>query len=298
MIAFAWPKQSGANGSRTQLCARIGASLCAGIGGHAGAVELAGLHFAHRPLRSSSAASRAWRPSTLPSGRIGLFQGYFDNAAEIAAQLGTSSDDLNRLYGLAVERWGRGAEQRIIGDYCSLLADPGNSTVRLSRSPLRAPPLYYFHGEHLTAAASVPRALFASGVETRVNEARIADIAMRNFSDEEASAFEGVLQVPLGSIVELAHGEPRDLDQWYDLLGLPFQEVTSDAAVIARAGELLDEGIRACLGRFGRPGATLSGGLDSSQVAVRALAAIPSGERLPTFTFHPEPGFDGRVPSG
>lgn len=31
---------------------------------------------------------------------------------------------------------------------------------------------------------------------------------------------------------------------------------------------------------------------------MRALAALPAGTKLPTFTFHPEEGFDGRVPRG
>ncbi|MGH8525323.1 MAG: asparagine synthase-related protein, partial [Gammaproteobacteria bacterium] len=72
----------------------------------------------------------------------------------------------------------------------------------------------------------------------------------------------------------------------------------SDADYIARASELLDEGVQACLAGFDKPGTTLSGGLDSPQVAVRALAALPEGQKLPTFTFHPEQGFDGRVPPG
>jgi asparagine synthase (glutamine-hydrolysing) len=58
---------------------------------------------------------------------------------------------------------------------------------------------------------------------------------------------------------------------------------------------LLDEGVRACLAGFRHPGTTLSGGLDTPQVALRALAALPNDQRLPTFTFHPEPGYDERV---
>ena len=74
------------------------------------------------------------------------------------------------------------------------------------------------------------------------------------------------------------------------------QVVGTDDEVVARVGELLDEGVRACIAGFDRPGSTLSGGLDSPQVAVRALAALPPGQKLPTFTFHPEEEFDGRVP--
>jgi len=294
MLAIALPRDPASQNS--QIAARLASSLCAGIGGYAGTAELSGLHLAYRPLRSSGAVGRTWRPSTLPSGRTVVFHGYIDNAAEIAAELASDPRDLDRLYGLAVERWQDDAERRIIGDYCAVIADPSDLTLRLSRSPLRAPPLYYFHDDQLTAVASVPRALFAAGVERRLNETRIVDIVMRNLSDEEASAFEDIVQVPTGSVVVLERDRPRVLRKWYDLRGLPFIDVTNDAAIIARAGELLDEGVRACLSGFRKPGATLSGGLDSPQVAVRALAALPTGQRLPTFTFHPEPGFDGRVP--
>ena len=207
-----------------------------------------------------------------------------------------SPADLARLYGMAMEQWGEDAERRIIGEYCTVIAEPASAKLRLARSPLRAPPLYYCQDDRLIAAASVPRALFAAGIDRRLNETRIADWLMRNLSDAEASPFEDILQVPTGSIVELAYGQPRRLRKWYDHREIPFLEATDDAAVIARVEELLDEGVRACLAGFCRPGSTLSAGLDSPQVALRALAALPDGERLPTFTFHPEADFDGLAP--
>jgi asparagine synthase (glutamine-hydrolysing) len=228
-------------------------------------------------------------------GRIVVFHGYFDNANNIAAELGLDGADHAQLYGLAVERWGDEADRRIVGEYCAVIVEPRAVRLRLSRSPLRAPPLYYFHDEHLAAVASVPRALFAAGVEQRLNEAHVADSALLNFSDPEASWFEGIARVPVGSIVELQRGRPRSLRKYYDLLTMPDVRLKDDAEYIGRANELLDEGVRACLAGFRAPGATLSGGLDSPQVAVRALAALPHGQRLPTFTFHPEAGFDGVV---
>lgn len=297
MLAFAWhwdnPGQHPAN-----FAQRLASSLCAGIGGHAAAVEAGDLGFAYRPLRSTPGQTRGWRPAALPGGRIAVFHGYFDNAADIARELGARPDDLAMLYGLAVERWADDAERRIIGEYCTIIADPGRLQLRLSRSPLRAPPLCYFQDERLTAAASVPRALFAAGVERRLNERHVADSALFNFSDAEASWFEQVRRVPLGSVVELRRGKERRLRKPYDLLALPDVRMDRDVDYVARASELLDEAVRVCLNGFQRPGATLSGGLDSPQIAVRALKALPTGQRLPTFTFHPEPGFDGRCAPG
>jgi asparagine synthase (glutamine-hydrolysing) len=298
MLALAWHWNNASHDRADGISERLGASLCAGIGGKAGTADVNGLHFAYRPLLSNIALSRTWRPSILPSGRISVFHGYFDNAADIGAELDAEPDNLARLYGLAVERWGDEAERRIIGEYCAVVADPENFGLRLTRSPLRAPPLYYSHDEHLVAVASVPRALFAAGAQRRLNQAHVADSALINFTDEEASWFEGIARVPHGSIVELRFSRRRIMRKWYDVLAIPAVQMKNDEEYIARAGELLSEGVRACLAGSRTPGATLSGGLDSPQVAVRALAALPDGQPLPTFTFHPEDGYDGRIDRG
>jgi asparagine synthase (glutamine-hydrolysing) len=298
MLAFAWAWDDAAPDPHRGLSQRLAASLCAGIGGHSGAAEIGNLHFAYRPIRSAGALSRTWRPTILPSGRIVLFHGYFDNASAIATELGADGGDAALLYGLAVERWGDETERRVIGEYCAIVAEPGQRRLRLSRSPLRAPPLYHSHDDRIAAVASVPRALFAAGVEQRLNEARAADSALVNFGDRESSWFHGVARVPVGHVVELERGRPRSLRKCYDLFTMPDVRMNSDADYIARASELLDEGVRACLAGFDRPGATLSGGLDSPQVVVRTLECLPEAQRLPTFSFVPEDGFDGRSEPG
>ena len=296
MLAFTWAWLDAARDQSDRDGARLGASLCAGLGGYAGAADIAGLHFAYRPLRSSAAKSRSWRPTTLPSGSLVVFHGYFDNASSIAADLGEPISDPGLLYGLAVERWADDADRRILGEYCALVVDPGERFVRVCRSPLRAPPLYYSHSEQLVAAASVPRALFAAGVHERLDETRLADSGLMNFSDQEASWFEGIARVPLGCAIELRPGKPRKLDKYYDPLSVAPVQVDSDAACIAQVSRLLDEAVRTCLNGFSRPGVTLSGGLDSPQIAVRAVANLRNGQKLPTFTFHPEKGYDGIAP--
>src|ERR1051325_6533053 len=105
MLAIAWPRQAEADYSGQRLSRRLGMSLCAGIGGKAGTAEVDGLHLAYRTLRPANGTG-TWRPSILPNGHIVVFHGYFDNASDIAAQLGTDARDLARLYGLAVDQWG------------------------------------------------------------------------------------------------------------------------------------------------------------------------------------------------
>jgi asparagine synthase (glutamine-hydrolysing) len=297
MLALTWPWGDSSSGDFRGTSARLGASLCSGIGGEFGAAQIGPVHFAYRPLPSRRTFAKTWRPTTLPNGRIVVFHGYFDNAEVIASKLGISPADDAFLYGSAVGAWGDATDNRIVGEYCAVMIDPDRGRLRLARSPLRAPPLYYFHDDNLVVAGSIPRIFFAAGVAQRLNETRLADSAMINFSDQEASWFEGIHRVPLGSLVELERGRPRILKRYYDPFAISPLRI-DDAEAIRRTGVLLDEAVNACLQGFRKPGTTLSGGLDSPQVAVRALARIPDEQTLPTFTFVPEAGFDGRVQAG
>lgn len=229
----------------------------------------------------------------MADGRLVAFHGWIDNAVALAEELAEQPGDPARLYGAALARWGDAADLRIIGEYCAIVADPVTGAVRLSRSPLRAPPLLYATNDSAVAAASVPRAIFAAGFPRQLNKARVADSAMINFTDREAAWFEGLARVPLGCVVELVPGQQRLLKCYYDLAKVPQVRLPSTQAYIERARELLDEAVAAVVAPFARPGATLSSGLDSPQVVVRAARLLPPGQRLPTFTFHPEAGWDG-----
>lgn len=297
MLAFAWPWSDAGHDQHRRYSVRLAASLCAGIGGHADTATIGNLHLAYRPLRPGR-NGRSWQPVIMESGHVAVFHGYFDNAKVIAEELGLLSDDPPRLYASAVERWGDDADLRIVGEYCAVIAMPERDELRLSRSPIRAPPLWYFHDSDLAAVASVPRALFATGVEQALNEAHLADAALVNFADPEQTYFQDVSRVLTGSIVKLNRDQERKLKRYYDPMALPAVRLPCDHGYVARAKELLDEAVSACLAGFEKPAVSLSGGLDSPQVAVAALAALPQHKRLATYTFHPEDGYDGLTDQG
>lgn len=292
MFALNWDWER--SEAAANLSQRLGNSLCSGIGGTAAAGESLGISWAHRPPGRPTRARPSWRPALLPGDRLCIFNGFLDNAEELNRTLGAASTDPALLYAAAVERWGDEADLHLVGDYCAVLADVTKRTLRLARSPIVSQPLTYAVHETGVAVASVPRAIFAAGVPRTLNEARVVDAAMVNYSDHEASWFEGLRRVPMGSLVELAPGRPRRLVRYYDSDSIRTIAI-SDAEAIERTQALMAEGVRACLRGFSLPGANLSAGLDSSQVAVHALNALPPGQDLPTFTFTPEAGWDGRT---
>lgn len=296
MLAFSWNFHSDCSDLVSDLANRLATSLCAGIGGYAGKASSDGGAFAYRPLRSTLAQARAWQPSRLSTGETVLFHGHIANRRELGRELGTADDNLAKLYGAALARWDD-ADTRVIGEYCAVVFNSQLGRVRLARSPLRAPPLHYFRGTDQITAASVPRTLFAVGAPCRINEQRLADSNWMNFSDESASWYEDLARVSLGSIVELSR-ENISQRRYYDPMSLPDVRLASDEEYVARARELLDEGVIVALEGSRRPGISLSSGLDSPQVATRALKQLPQGQVLPSFTFVPEAGWDGIVSPG
>jgi asparagine synthase (glutamine-hydrolysing) len=225
-----------------------------------------------------------------------LFAGHLDNGAEIAAALGLPAPHaidrqaLARLYGLALLSWGEDTDRRLIGEYCTITLNPAEHSLRLARSPLRAPPLHYYcDGERVIASQAV-RAIFACGVARELDDEKLADMAWFNASNEQRSWYRGLARVPLGSTVTLT---PDTVTSrcYYDIAALPRLPRASRADYLVQAHALLEEGTRAALAGSQRPALMLSGGLDSSLVAVKALRVLPGQTPLNAYTFVVEPSW-------
>ena len=244
----------------------------------------------------------SWSPGRAPSGRLTLFNGQLDNRAILAAEFGVVPPDDGTLYALALDRWGEAADERVIGQYCAIALAPDGTSLRLSRSPLVAPPLHFRHeagnGGARAIAASIPRPLFwQSETSRRINLDRLARSTLVDFTDRFAGWYEGCGRVPLGSALILT---PSGFtESWrYDLFSRPRQRLARDEDYVETANALLDEGVAAALTGYSRPGILLSGGLDSSQVALSALRQLPPEQHLPAFTYGPEAEWTGAAPPG
>ncbi|MFC4293818.1 asparagine synthase-related protein [Novosphingobium tardum] len=234
-------------------------------------------------------------PARSPGGSVVLFHGWLDNRAALADRLGVPRDTAPPvLYGLAVEKLGDDADLAAIGDYCAITADPATGRTRLSRSALNAPPLHYHHDGELLVASSVPRAIFAAGVPMAIDEQKLADSLVGNFREEERSFYQALAQVPIGATVTIGTA-PAKARRFYSLANVPPIAPISDEDCIARARELLAEATRCALDGFANPGICLSGGLDSAQIAAEMLRQMPDGQRLPSFTFTPDPDWDREI---
>lgn len=246
-------------------------------------------HFGDAALQPRQRPTIATSYPRSTTGSIATFSGWFDNSHEIAAQLGLPHGDDDRLYGAAVERWGIDAERRVLGQYCSILFNPDGGPVRIARSPLAAPPLHYFIRDGAIGISSVPRALVAMGLPQRLNRRKLADGLYLNPTEDEGYVADSY-RVGIGEVVDLADGV-RKRQTTFDALAIKTLPHGDPREYVEEADRLLTEAVAAALKGARSPGVTLSGGLDSPNVAARALRVLPQDRKLPSFTFGPLPSW-------
>ncbi|UIP07230.1 hypothetical protein LY632_02185 [Erythrobacter sp. SDW2] len=218
-----------------------------------------------------------------------VLDGWIDNAASLERELGLAGENPAEIYDAALERWGEGGEERIIGNYAAVTLLP-EGRLRLARSPIDAPPLLYAPMDKAGwAVASLPGAFEALGMAREIDWNELADLlALDVTRPPPGSAYSGIFRVPPGTVVTLEESGAR-IDPWYNRRLTPAAPHRSDAEHVAEVARLLGEACSAVLAQSNRPALALSGGLDSPVVADALLARLPQDAYLDGITFAPLP---------
>lgn len=227
-----------------------------------------------------------------------VLDGWIDNAAQLALALGLPAANSAQCYEAAVARWGDAADGHVIGHYAAVtrLSD---GCLRLSRSPIDAPPLFYARQDSGGwAAASLPSGLFAAGHERRLDWDELADLLALDVSrPPPGTVFAGICRVPPGTVVTLGPGEAL-VDPWYARAARHIVSPGSDREAVDEVARLLGEACKASLRHCARPALALSGGLDSPILADELLRHLPEGTPLHGITFIPLPDSCGTPVAG
>ncbi|GAA4047868.1 asparagine synthase-related protein [Parerythrobacter jejuensis] len=250
-------------------------------------------------MTSDGAVLCQWGPGNVPieaNARV-LLYGAIDNAQEIQAQLGLPRDASNAAtYLSAVEAWGDAADTRIIGTYAAIIRE-GTTGIRISRSPWKAPPLFWTREKGRLLVSASPRLIFSAGYPKRLAAGRYAEMLYWIEPDPGAYWYEGLHKCPQGTIIHLS-GECDRQYQWYTPASLPEVRLTDDREYVEAASGLLSDAVRASLAPSQKPGILLGGGLDSSLVAEEMLQQLQPGKFLESFTFTPHRDWRGHAPEG
>ena len=247
------------------------------------------------------------QPIELHGGRVLLFDGFLNHREDLVSALGLTQGEAQRiadgaLFARAVARWGDAAAERAEGWFTAVLWDPHSRVLQAVCSPITAPPLHFSVDSRRVIIATVPRGIFAWGdVPRRLDDAHFASSLILDYGDPRATFYQGVSSLSPGEMLTVG---PRTdaVRRYYDLAerARPVR-LPKDEDYVEAANDLLRGAVRSVLRAPETPAVLMSGGFDSTSVAVTALEVLegrPGAAALVSFTAVPEPGWDGRVPAG
>ena len=237
------------------------------------------------------------QPLLLANRFVLLFDGRIDNRPELGDILRISTNDLSVIPDSMVvqrlfDRWGERAFEQIVGAFAIIIMDLQDGRMLCARDHTGLRVLHYHRSGTRFAVATVPEALFAlSWVPRILNKEKIADNLVRQGGDHEITYYRNIYRVHPGTIV-VQRGANLSKHQFWNPEGIAEIRYKNDNEYVEAFKERLDRVVRANLRSCGSTCATITGGLDSSTIAVTAADILAeSGNRLNTLTAVPEAAF-------
>lgn len=180
------------------------------------------------------------------------------------------------LFARAWDRWGDEAALRVDGAFVAIVWAPRARVLSAVCSPLDAPPLYYAVDRHRAIFATAPRAIFAWGdLARRLDDAVLAS-DMINVPGDGATCYRGVSALLPGESLTVSPKAAR-VRRYYDLAERTRPtRLSTDADYVDAGNEQLRNAVESAMRAAQTPAILLSGGIDSSSVAVAALEGLTS----------------------
>ncbi len=245
----------------------------------------------HALLATTPQDAHDRQPATSLDGAVHvLFDGRLDNRVELWKTLGFEGFPAPHtpdaaLVVRAYQRHGEAFAAELVGDFAIVVWDQRLRTLFAVRDALGVRPLFFHEGARHIAFASEPHALFADPRTPRdLSPEQIALFVMGEYLERDATLYAGIAAVPPGHTLIVSRTSRRLARHWAPENVAPARNA-SEADASARFRVVLEEAVR-CRLRSITPGAChVSGGLDSTSVAIIAEDLRRRGEAHPEITW-------------
>ena len=183
-------------------------------------------------------------------------------------------------------RWGRGCPNHLLGDYAFAVWDMRERTLFCARDHIGARPFYYaWTAERFVFASAVQAVLAAPGVSGQLDEAVVAAYLTRiGLVTTTHTFFKAVRKLPPGHALTATANRLR-IERFWRPENAPLVRPASDAACAEQFLELYARSVRDRLRGPERVGVHVSGGLDSSSIAVLAARELRREGRAAPLAF-------------
>jgi asparagine synthase (glutamine-hydrolysing) len=237
------------------------------------------------------------QPLFLADRFVLLFDGRIDNRSELGDIIKVPTNDLSSIPDSMIalrlfDRSGECAFERIVGVFAIIIMDLQTGRILCARDHMGLRVLHYHRSARRFAVSTVPEALFAlSWVPRILNKEKLADTLVWRGRNGETTNFKEIFRVLPGHTIAVS-GTAFSKHRFWDPEGIADIRLRSDHEYVDAFKERLDQAVNASLRSFRTPCAMITGGLDSSSIAVIAADMLAAkGQVLNTFTAVPENGF-------
>ena len=195
-------------------------------------------------------------------------------------------------------RWGKECPGRILGDWSFAVWNKRERSLFAARDHHgHSMVTYRWTPDCLVLASSLKSILAVPEIPRKVDLARIAGKLAWFPIDHTYTAFEGIRRLPAAHWMR-ADSRDAVIHRYWKMEDAPEVHFRSDDDYVDRFREIFSDAVRARIADSHRPGATLSGGLDSgSIVAVASRILAEKGNSLHAFTSVPARDTAGACPA-
>jgi asparagine synthase (glutamine-hydrolysing) len=252
----------------------------------------------HRRLSIIDLSPAASQPMLSPRGDALSFNGEVYNFEELRGVLQKtgrpfrSQSDTETILAL-YEQHGVGAVSQLRGMFAFALWDERNNRLVLARDRFGIKPLYYTIQNGILYFASEQKALLPLLPSISTNPEAFAEYLTFQYTISEATMFEGIEQLMPGHFMTV-QGGALQITKYWDVNYEVDYSWTADSAE-ERLRELLADSVDAHLRSDVEVGAYLSGGIDSSLMAILASGKTEFGGKGFHGRFTDYPGYDESV---
>jgi asparagine synthase (glutamine-hydrolysing) len=228
-----------------------------------------------------------------------------DNRDDVLMRIGVTPREAAELPDSRVllagwEKLGDDIWPTLRGPFAAAIWDPRRHVLTLARDHLGLNVVMWHKSERFFAFATMPNGLFAfADVPRELSEEKFADFLVLNHADHVTTMYRNVFRLSPAHVMHVKSDGSVTQRRYWSPAEIKPVRLPSDQAYADGLRACLDVAVRRQMRSAHPIGCLLSGGLDSSSVAVLAARALADkNQRLAAFTGVPRLGFNGPFPTG
>lgn len=197
-----------------------------------------------------------------------------DNRDQLLGELGLPKSATDTMIiGNAHERWRRGAPRRLLGTFGYAIWDRTERALTLARDHMGVRPLYLARRGSFTAFATDCRSLLAlPEIPSEPDERGLFSFFFGELlaADKETTCYSAIKRFPPATVMQLDLDRNETRDEFWVLTAENELSLAGDDEYIEAFRDHFSRAVARCLPPDGVVGSQLSGGLDSSSIALVA----------------------------